>query len=51
MIFFIGIPYAQDIHDMVFAMDVNSAPGLDGFSRKFYLHCWDIVSGDIVFDV
>ncbi|KAK2658820.1 hypothetical protein Ddye_005353 [Dipteronia dyeriana] len=46
--FLIGIPFVEDIHDAVFAIDANSAPGPDDFSRKFYQHCWDIVGGDVV---
>ncbi|KAK3229883.1 hypothetical protein Dsin_001764 [Dipteronia sinensis] len=47
-IFLISIPSTDDIHDVVFAMDVASAPGPDGFSEGFYQRCWEVVGSDVV---
>ncbi|KAK3221896.1 hypothetical protein Dsin_008921 [Dipteronia sinensis] len=44
----VAIPSADVIHDEVFAMDALSAPGLDGFSGRFFQRCWEIVGRDVV---
>ncbi|XP_057775188.1 uncharacterized protein LOC130994172 [Salvia miltiorrhiza] len=40
-------PNEEEITAAVFQMDSNSSPGPDGFSGKFYHHCWDIIKKDI----
>ena len=42
------IPSADEIRSTIFLMDASSAPGPDGFSGKFFRHCWDIVGEDVV---
>ena len=42
------IPTAEEIRLTVFDMDASSAPGPDGYSGKFFRHCWDIVHSDVV---
>ena len=32
---------------MVFSIDPDSAPGLDGLCSRFYQSCWDIVGADL----
>ncbi|KAI9154184.1 hypothetical protein LWI28_022333 [Acer negundo] len=41
--FLTSVPSADDIHDALFAMDVASTPGPDGFSVRFYQRCWDFI--------
>lgn len=33
---------------MVFSIDLDSAPGLDGYYNNFYQYCWDIISNDLL---
>ncbi|XP_057791251.1 uncharacterized protein LOC131008384 [Salvia miltiorrhiza] len=42
-----AIPNEEEITAAVFQMDSNSSPGPDGFSGKFFHHCWDIIKKDI----
>ncbi|KAK2658337.1 hypothetical protein Ddye_004870 [Dipteronia dyeriana] len=49
--FLIGIPFTEDIHDTVFAINANSTLGLDDVYRKFYQYFSDIVGGDVVLTV
>lgn len=37
----------QEVKDVVFQLDSESASGSDGFSGKFYQACWDIISVDL----
>ncbi|KAK3198369.1 hypothetical protein Dsin_021784 [Dipteronia sinensis] len=46
-----AIPSPDVIHDAVFAMDALSAPGLDGFSNRFFQRCWEIVGRDVILEV
>ncbi|KAI9166096.1 hypothetical protein LWI28_026195 [Acer negundo] len=46
--FLTSVPFADDIHDAVFAIDAASAPGPYGFSGSFYQRCWDVVGSDVV---
>ncbi|GJY61919.1 hypothetical protein Tco_0462576 [Tanacetum coccineum] len=38
----------KEIHDAIFAMGDNKAPGPDGYSAFFFKEAWDIVGGDII---
>ncbi|XP_027178008.1 uncharacterized protein LOC113777167 [Coffea eugenioides] len=38
----------EEVREAVFAMEVNSAPGPDGFGVGFYQICWKIVQDDLV---
>ncbi|KAI9197909.1 hypothetical protein LWI28_006523 [Acer negundo] len=49
--FLTSVPSADDIHNVVFAMDAASAPGPDGFSGSFYQRYWDVVGNDVVLAV
>lgn len=33
-----------EVRSAVFGLDVDSAPGPDGFTGIFYRHCWDIIA-------
>ena len=50
-VFLTSVPSIDEIQDAVFAMDAASAPGLDGFSSRFYKNCWDVVGSDVVLAV
>nr|XP_027124187.1 uncharacterized protein LOC113740870 [Coffea arabica] len=43
-----AVPTAEEIREVVFAMEVNSAPGPDGFGVGFYQVCWSIIKDDLV---
>ncbi|PON99833.1 hypothetical protein TorRG33x02_042510, partial [Trema orientale] len=47
----IALPSEQEIRNTVFSMDPLSAPGLDGFTGRFYSHCWPVVGSDVVLAV
>ncbi|KAK2656069.1 hypothetical protein Ddye_009121 [Dipteronia dyeriana] len=49
--FMVTIPSTDNIHDTVFAMDVASASGADGFSGGFYQHCLEVVGSNVVLAV
>ncbi|KAL6177270.1 hypothetical protein ACLB2K_048796 [Fragaria x ananassa] len=42
------IPSPEEILKAVKAMDLDSAPGPDGFNGHFFVSCWDIVGADVV---
>ena len=42
------VPFFDEVRSMIFAMDPLIAPSPDGFSGKFYSHCWEIVGHDMV---
>jgi exonuclease III len=42
------LPSHSEIKTAVFALNVDSAPGPDGFGAFFYQHYWDIVSNDVI---
>ncbi|XP_071902386.1 uncharacterized protein [Coffea arabica] len=42
------VPSAEEIREVVFSMDLNSAPGPDGFGVGFYQKCWEIIKDDLV---
>lgn len=37
----------EEIKAAINSMNPSSAPGQDGFTRYFYIHCWDIVKTDL----
>lgn len=43
------LPSMEELKEVVFSMDVGSAPGLDGFSDNFFQTCWDICNAMIFF--
>ncbi|XP_026399784.1 uncharacterized protein LOC113295672 [Papaver somniferum] len=43
-----GIPSMEEIKAPVFDLGADSAPGPDGFSGCFYIHCWDVIQQDLV---
>ncbi|XP_057770983.1 uncharacterized protein LOC130990768 [Salvia miltiorrhiza] len=36
-----SLPSAEDVREVVFSMDGNSAPGPDGFNGAFFQHSWE----------
>ena len=38
----------QEIVDVIWAMEFDKAPGLDGFSIHFYKACWPIIKLDLI---
>lgn len=43
-----NIPDEKEILQAVKGLDPTSAPGPDGFTGCFYVHCWDILKGEVV---
>ncbi|XP_071924898.1 uncharacterized protein [Coffea arabica] len=43
-----GLPTEEEVHTVVFGLDVDSAPGPDGFGAAFYQSCWSIIKEDLV---
>ena len=41
----------EEVHDVVFAMPVESAPGPDGFSGKIFQVSWEFIKEDILLAV
>ncbi|XP_057782626.1 uncharacterized protein LOC131000636 [Salvia miltiorrhiza] len=44
----VATPSAEDIRLTVFSMDMNSAPGPDGFNGAFFKHSWEVVGEDLI---
>ncbi|XP_061999298.1 uncharacterized protein LOC133716631 [Rosa rugosa] len=44
----IALPSAEDVKNVVFSMNVDSAPGPDGYTGHFFQACWDVVGLDVV---
>ncbi|XP_026378418.1 uncharacterized protein LOC113272837 [Papaver somniferum] len=42
------LPSIEEIHEVVFNLGADSAPGPDGFTGFFYRHCWEIIREDLV---
>lgn len=42
------MPNMEELKQVVFSMNPNSALGSDGFGRKFYQSCWDIIKEDVL---
>jgi len=43
----IKCPYFYEIKNVVFNLNVNSAPSPDGFGGVFYHSCWEIIGTDV----
>ncbi|WMV07615.1 hypothetical protein MTR67_001000 [Solanum verrucosum] len=43
-----ALPFEEEVKEVVFALNGDSAIGLDGFSELFFQSCWDTVKSDIV---
>ncbi|XP_026430518.1 uncharacterized protein LOC113327554 [Papaver somniferum] len=43
------LPSFEEIHEAVFDLGADSAPGPDGFAGFFYRHCWEIIRDDLIF--
>ncbi|XP_071926081.1 uncharacterized protein [Coffea arabica] len=43
-----ALPDMADLKGVVFALDIDSAPGSDGFGAGFYQACWDIIQFDLL---
>ncbi|KAL6190620.1 hypothetical protein ACLB2K_037014 [Fragaria x ananassa] len=43
-----SMPSRREIWETIRAMDDYSSPGPDGFGGSFYVHCWSIISDDVV---
>lgn len=43
-----SIPDDMEILKAIQGLDPESAPGPDGFSGKFFISCWDIISSDML---
>ena len=46
--FLLKVPNFEEVCPIVFEIDPLNAPSLDGFTRKIFQHCWDIVGSDVV---
>lgn len=46
--FLTSMPSQREIWETIRAMDDYSSPGPDGFRGNFYVHCWSIISDDVV---
>lgn len=42
------LPSEEEVRQVVFGMDGESAAGPDGFTGLFFTSCWDIVGQDVV---
>ncbi|XP_075107134.1 uncharacterized protein LOC142180106 [Nicotiana tabacum] len=47
-IFLTNIPTTEEVKEVIFSLNPNSAAGPDGFNGCFYHSCWDIISNDVV---
>ncbi|KAL6203455.1 hypothetical protein ACLB2K_027155 [Fragaria x ananassa] len=41
------IPSSEEIFFAIKGMDLDSAPGPDGFNGHFFIACWDVVGADV----
>uniref|UniRef100_A0A2K3KK62 RNA-directed DNA polymerase (Reverse transcriptase) n=1 Tax=Trifolium pratense TaxID=57577 RepID=A0A2K3KK62_TRIPR len=46
--FLCKIPSTSEVKEAVFGMNVDGAPGPDGFGGHFFQHFWDVVAIDVV---
>ena len=45
-------PFSEiEILDVIWEMESDKAPGLDGFSFHFYRVCWNIIKSDLIYIV
>ncbi|XP_015068710.1 uncharacterized protein LOC107013272 [Solanum pennellii] len=42
------MPTMDELKQVIFAMNPNSAPGPDGIGGKFYQACWNIIKNDLL---
>ena len=42
------IPTPEEVKDVVFSMNSNKAPGLNGMSAHFYKFYWNIIGGEVI---
>ena len=42
------LPTIEEIHEVVFEMDIQSSPGPDGFGAGFFQSYWDIIKDDLI---
>lgn len=38
----------KEVHDAIFQMELNKAPGPDGFLAEFYQKFWEVIKGDLM---
>lgn len=38
----------EEVHDAIFQMERNKAPGPDGFPAEFFQTCWNIIKPDLM---
>ena len=38
----------KEVHDAIFEMELNRAPGPDGFPVEFYQKCWNVIKKDLM---
>ncbi|XP_071925430.1 uncharacterized protein [Coffea arabica] len=43
----VHVPSLEEVREVVFAMDGESAAGLDGFTGRFFSFAWDVVAKDV----
>lgn len=42
-----AVPTMEELRQVVFAMDGDSAPGPDGFTGKFFTASWEVIASDL----
>lgn len=42
------VPGAEEVQQVVFKMDGDAAPSLDGFTGRFFMAAWEVVGPDVV---
>ena len=42
------LPNMENVCDCLFIMNVDSAPGPDGFEVSFYRFCWEVIKDDLL---
>ncbi|KAL9690772.1 hypothetical protein QQ045_011182 [Rhodiola kirilowii] len=43
-----SFPSSAEVHEIILGMNMDSSPGLDGFTGHFYSHCWEVIKGDLM---
>ncbi|XP_027150340.1 uncharacterized protein LOC113750578 [Coffea eugenioides] len=44
----LAVPGMEELQEVVHGLEVDSAPGPDGFGAGFYQSCWDIIKADLL---